>query len=87
MTINLLKKLVSSVVQPEVAGPTQRKPPQRVDLVDVSPSQAGELSGSRIPCVLPRKQVENTPIPATWNEVIGNPRIWAEIRPLIVDED
>lgn len=87
MPINLLKKLVSSVVQPAIAGPTQRKPPQRVDLVDVSPAQAAEPSGSRLPCALPKKEVENTLIPATWNEVIGTPRIWAEIRPLIVDED
>lgn len=87
MSINLLKKLVSSVVQPEIARPAQRKPPQRVRTVDASPAHAAELSGSRIPGRVPQNGPEKMPIPATWNEVIGNPRVWAEIRPVIVDED
>jgi len=86
MSINLLKKLVSSVVPPEIAKPTQRKPPQRVHTADVSQNQASKLSESPIP-LPPQNDAEKLLIPATWNEVIGNPRVWAEIRPLIVDED
>lgn len=86
MSINLLKKLVSSVAQPEVARPAQRKPPQRVRTI-ASPPQAAEGSGSRMPERVPQNGPEKMPIPATWNEVIGNPRVWAEIRSTIVDED
>jgi hypothetical protein len=87
MSINLLKKLASSAVQPETVRPTQRKPPQRVRTVDALPDQAAQLSGSRIPECLPQNGAEKMLIPATWNEVIADPRVWAEIRPLIVDED
>ena len=80
MSINLLKKLVSSVVQPDAIRPAQRKPPQRVLTVDARAAQAAEFSS-------PKSGAEKMPIPTTWNEVIGTPRIWAEIRPLIVDED
>ena len=84
MSINLLKKLVSSVVSPETVKPTQRKPPQRVRAINAPSSQTSELSVSRIPSAPPQEKML---IPATWNEVIENPRVWAEIRPLIVDED
>lgn len=87
MSINLLKKLVSSVAQPEVVRPAQRKPPQRVHVVSASPDQTAEVSGSRSSESLPQNESEKMLIPPTWNEVIGNPRVWAEIRPLIVDED
>lgn len=87
MSINLLKKLVSSVAQPEVVRPAQRKPPQRAHVVGTSPEQAAELSGARSSESLPHNETEKMLIPQTWNEVIGNPRVWAEIRPLIVDED
>ena len=87
MSINLLRTLVSSVVEPEVARPSQRKPPQRVHTVDASLAQAAALSGSPIPERPPQDTAEKMLIPATWSEVIGNPQVWAEIRPLIVDED
>jgi hypothetical protein len=87
MSINPLKTLASSVVEPEIAKPTQRKPPQRVHTVDASLALAAELSGSPIPEHSPQDTAETMVIPATWNEVIGNPRLWAEIRPLIVEED
>lgn len=87
MSINLLKKLVSSVAQPEIARPAQRKPPQRVRTVDASPTHTAEVAGSRMLERVPQNNPEKMPIPATWNEVIGNPRVWAEIRPVIVDEE
>jgi len=87
MPINPLKTLASSVIEPEIAQPTQRKPPQRVHTVDASVVQAAELSGSPIREHPPQDTTEKMVIPATWNEVIGNPQLWAEIRPLIVDED
>jgi len=86
MSINLPKTLVSSVVPPEIARPTQRKPPQRAHSVDVPQNQAPKLSDSPIPR-LSQNDAEKLLIPATWTEVIENPRVWAEIRPLIVDED
>jgi hypothetical protein len=87
MSINLLKKLVSSVVQPEIVRPTQRKPPQRVHTVAASPNQPAKLSDGPLPEFPPQNRAEKILIPATWNELIGNPRVWAEVRPLIVDED
>jgi len=87
MSIHLLKKLVSSVVPAEVVRPAERKPPQRVRTVDASPAQDAEISGSRVPECLPHSGAEKMAIPATWNKVIENPRVWAEIRPVIVDED
>jgi hypothetical protein len=87
MSINLLRTLAASVVEPEVPKPSQRKPPQRVHTVDASLAQTAELSGSRIPECPPQDTAEQMLIPATWNEVIDNPQVWAEIRPLIVDED
>lgn len=86
MSINLLKKLVSSAVLPDTVRPEQRKPPQRAHTVPASREQVAESSRARVP-----ESHQNTDekilIPGTWNEVIGNPRVWAEIRPLIVDED
>ena len=87
MSINLLKKLVSSVAQPEIAKPAQRKPPQRVRSVNTLPEQAPKLSVSNSPTYLPKNEADKMLIPASWNEVIGNPQVWAEIRPVIVDED
>ena len=77
----------SSVVKPKIATPTQRKPPQRVHTVDASLAQAAELSGSPIPECSPQDTADKVLIPATWNEVIADLQLWAEIRPLIVDED
>ena len=87
MSINLLKTLAASALDPEVARPTQRKPPQRVHTVDASLTQAAKLSGSPIPECPAQDTAEKMLIPATWSDVIGNPQVWAEIRPLIVDED
>ena len=87
MSINLLKTLASSVVEPKTTRPTQRKPPQRVHTVDASPAQSTRLSPSPTPECPPQDTAEKMLIPATWSDVIGNPQVWAEIRPLIVDED
>jgi hypothetical protein len=58
-----------------------------VSSVNAFPEQAPKLSVSNNATCLPKNEAEKALIPATWSEVIGNPQVWAEIRPVIVDED
>ncbi len=71
----------SEVVHPEFVQPGQRKPPQRAlearpDELRVQQAAGGFPQGAR-----------NISIPSTWTEAIQNPQVWAELRPMLVDEE
>ncbi|HEY3975190.1 MAG TPA: hypothetical protein VGM18_19455 [Candidatus Sulfotelmatobacter sp.] len=81
-TNSYFRKLTES--QPPVVEPGQRKPPQRA-LV----ARPDEVVGASAPSIADRSAYGNRTmvVPATWAEAIRNPKIWAELRPLLVDED
>jgi hypothetical protein len=67
--------------QPEVVQPGQRKPPQRA--LDARPD---EFRAQQVAGGFPQG-ARNTLIPSTWTEAIQNPQVWAELRPMLVDEE
>ena len=69
------------MIQPEVVHPGQRKPPQRAletrpDERRVQQVAGGFPQGGR-----------NITIPSTWTQAIQDPQVWAELRPMLVDEE
>ena len=72
--------------QPEFVQPGQRKPPQRAlearpDELNVQLSAGGFSHAGR------NISIPSTSIPSTWTEAIQNPQLWAELRPMLVDEE
>jgi hypothetical protein len=76
------RKKIAQVSESLVAKTLEPKPPQRalsvgvLDKAAVSITQIKVLTGGN-----------KLAIPATWTEVIRDPQVWAELRPLLVDED
>ena len=71
----------SEVVHPEFVQPGQRKPPQRA--LEARPD---ELRGQQAAGSFAQGG-RNISLPSTWSEVIQNPQVWAELRPMLVDEE
>jgi hypothetical protein len=79
MAANTLRKIVPAHPEPSVANPTERKPPQSELEVDARSRKKAEPTQST--------GAAKVSIPATWSEAIQDPQVWAEVRPLLVDED
>ena len=87
MASNSFRKVIAQHDEPAVKS-ARRKPPQgaraidtRTDSVDlrVPPSHATTDST--------HSTAEKAVISATWTEAIRDPQVWAELRPLLVEED
>ena len=93
MATNPFRKIVTPEVEAAAAKAGERKPIQRALRIDTRSERSDALS---LP-LIPPADVQNASktlsipatcsIPATWTEVIQNPTVWAEIRPLLVEED
>lgn len=82
MATNRLRKEIVQASESLVVKTSKPKPPQPVLTVGV-PDKAG--ASSQILSV--PKRTNKLVIPATWTEAIRDPQLWAELRPLLVDED
>jgi len=70
----------------EVVHPEQRKPPQRALEARPDELRVQQAAGS-FPQGGRNISIPSTSIPSTWTEVIQNPQMWAELRPMLVDEE
>lgn len=87
MTTNVLRKPIVQNGESAVVEPGLRKPPQYAPTNDARLVNGMERPAPEIQADSVAKGTRKTAIPATWTEAIQDPQLWAELRPLLVDED
>ena len=85
MATNPLRKEIVQASESLVVKTSKPKPPQNAFTVGVLDKPGVSIPQIQV-AVVP-KSINKLVIPATWTEAIRDPQVWAELRPVLVDED